>query len=289
MIDLDGMALIVSIAEAGSLSEAGRALGAPKSTVSRRLAEVEQKLGIALIHRSTRRMSLTDAGHAYVERAKPLVREARLLHEEIMGRNAKPSGLVRVGATTGFGQTVLGPLICSFMNEHPDVRIALTLSDSRSDVIGDGFDLVVRMGALPDSELLSKRLGYVTRLLVAAPAYLTARGSPLEPDDLRQHDCIVASPGLDTWEFAEGTSMRVPWRLAAGSIAMARDAALGGHGIALLPRFLIESDLAHGQLQPVLESYPLPAAQATALMPRNRAPSIAVRKLMTHLAGGLSR
>jgi LysR family transcriptional regulator, transcriptional activator for dmlA len=99
-----------------------------------------------------------------------------------MGRNAKPSGLIRVGATTGFGQTVLGPLICSFMLEHPDVRIALTLSDSRSDIIGDGLDLVVRIGALPDSELLSRRLGHVTRLLVAAPAYLAARGAPLTPD-----------------------------------------------------------------------------------------------------------
>jgi DNA-binding transcriptional LysR family regulator len=288
MTDLNSMALIVGIAEAGSLSEAGRALGAPKSTVSRRLAEIEQALGTTLIHRSTRRMSLTDAGQAYVERAKPLVREAQLLHDEIKGRNAKPSGLIRVGATTGFGQSVLGPLICSFMNDHPDVRIALTLSDSRSDIIGDGLDLVVRMGSLPDSELLSKRLGSVTRLLVAAPVYLALRGAPLEPDALRRHDCIVASPGLDTWEFADGTSVRVPWRLAAGSIAMARDAALRGHGVALLPKFLIADDLADGQLQPVLGSHPLPAAQATALMPRDRSPSIAVRKLVTHLGDALS-
>jgi DNA-binding transcriptional LysR family regulator len=284
MTDYDGLALLVRIAEAGSLSGAARALGLPKSTVSRRLDQLEAGLGAPLLHRSTRRLALTDVGRMAVERAKPWVEDADALYAEIAGANAKPSGLIRLGATAGFAQGVLGPPVCAFLQDHPQVRISLVLSEGRADVIGEGLDLVVRMGALPDSELVARRLARVTRLLVAAPAYLKARGNPETPESLKDYDCIVTSPALDGWDFADGPSIRVPWRLAAGTIAMAREAALGGHGVALLPRFLVADDLAAGRLVQVLPDHPLPSADATALTPRDRTPSIAVRALVQHLA-----
>jgi DNA-binding transcriptional LysR family regulator len=288
MTDYDGLALLVRIAEAGSLSGAARALGLPKSTVSRRLDQLEAGLGAPLLHRSTRRLALTDLGRMAVERAKPWVEDADALYAEIAGANAKPSGLIRLGATAGFAQGVLGPLVCSFLKNHPQVRIALVLSEGRADIVGEGLDLVVRMGALPDSELLARRLGRVMRVLVAAPDYLKAKGDPEAPENLKDHYCIVTSPALDNWELADGRSIRVPWRLAAGTIAMAREAALGGHGVALLPRFLVVDDLAAGRLVQVLPDYPLLSADATALTPRDRTPSVAVRALVQHLIRELS-
>jgi DNA-binding transcriptional LysR family regulator len=289
MTDYDGLALLVRIADAGSLSGAARSLDLPKSTVSRRLDQLEAKLGAPLVHRSTRRLALTDVGRMAVERARHWVQDADALHAEIAGLNAAPSGLIRLGATAGFAQGALGPLICSFMKAHPQVRIALVLNEDRSDVIGEGLDLVVRMGPLADSELVARRLGRVSRLLVAAPAYLAARGTPQNPDELIAHDCIVTSPALDTWAFIDGRSVRVAWRYAAGSVALAREAALGGHGIALLPRFLVADDIAAGLLTTLLTGHPLPSAEATALMPRGRMPSVAVRALVAHLADGLGR
>jgi DNA-binding transcriptional LysR family regulator len=288
MTDYDGLALLVRIAEAGSLSGAARALGLPKSTVSRRLDQLEARLGAPLLHRSTRRLALTDVGRMAVERAKPWVEDADALFVEIAGSRAKPSGLIRLGATAGFAQGVLGPLVCTFLKEHPAVRVALSLSDSRSDLISEGLDVVIRMGALPDSELLARRLGRVTRLLVAAPGYLAARSAPENPEALKQHDCIVTAPGLDNWEFEDGLSIRVPWRLAAGTIAMAHDAALGGHGVALLPRFIVVDDLAAGRLIRILPDHPLPFADATALMPRDRTPSVVVRALVAHFVEELN-
>jgi DNA-binding transcriptional LysR family regulator len=281
--DYDGLALLVRIAEAGSLSGAARRLALPKSTVSRRLDMLEARLGVPLLHRSTRRLALTDLGRMAVERARPWVNDADALHAEILGHGARPSGLIRLGATTGFAQGVLGPLICAFLKQHPDVRVALSLNDARADVIGEGLDLVVRMGALPDSGLRSRRLGRVTRLLVAAPAYLSARGSLDHPEDLNGHDCIVTAPALDVWDFADGRSIRVPWRLAAGNIVLAHEAAQNGHGVALLPRFLVAGDIAEGRLTVVLPDCTLPSADVTALTPPDRTPSVAVRALIEHL------
>lgn len=289
MIDLNGMALFVAVVDAGSLSAAARQLGLPKSTVSRRLTQLESALKTPLLHRSTRSLALTDIGRAYVERARPLVREAAAIEDELLARTSRPSGLVRISATTGFGQMVLGPVLCSFMRIEPDVRFELSLTDARVNLLQQNVDIAIRMGTLDDAELLSRKIASVTRLLCASPSYLATCEQPETPTDLIAHDCIVTSARLDRWSFADGTEVRVPWRLATGSIALARDAAVGGHGIALLPRFLIADDLASGKLMQVLPDHPLPKAEATALYPRDRVPSIATKVLLDHLVSQLSR
>jgi DNA-binding transcriptional LysR family regulator len=288
MADLNGMALFVAVVDAGSLSAAARQLGLPKSTVSRRLTQLESALKTPLLHRSTRSLALTDIGRAYVERARPLVREAAAIEDELLARTSRPSGLVRVSATTGFGQMVLGPVLCSFMHIEPNVRFELNLTDARVNLLQQNVDIAIRMGTLDDADLMSRKIASVTRLLCASPAYLATRGTPVAPTDLSTHDCIVTSSKLDQWVFSDGTEIRVPWRLAAGNIALARDAAIGGHGIALLPRFLIADDLASRKLVHVLPDHPLPKAEATALYPRDRVPSIATRLLLDHMVSQLS-
>jgi DNA-binding transcriptional LysR family regulator len=288
MADLDGMALFVRIMEAGSLSAAARSLGLPKSTVSRRLSQLEQALGTSLISRSTRALSLTDAGRDFLDRIRPLVFEAEQAELEIKSRGARAVGLVRIGATTAFGQSILAPLLCSLMQREPDLRIELQLSDQRENLFEDGLDIAVRMGRLDSSELTVRKLCSVTRGLYAAPTYLARCGEPEGPADLARHECIVIAKSLERWSFADGTEVRVPWRFASGTVAMALDAAMRGQGIALLPHFITVTAEASGELRKILPNTPLPVAEASALYPRNRTPSFAVKAVVDTLVRELA-
>jgi DNA-binding transcriptional LysR family regulator len=289
MADLDGMALFVRIMEAGSLSAAARRTGLPKSTVSRRLSQLERALGSSLINRSTRALVLTDAGRDFLDRVRPLVIEAEQAELEIKSRGARAVGLVRIGATTAFGQGILAPLLCGLMQQERDLRIELQLSDQRENLFEDGIDIAVRMGRLDSSELTVRKLCSVTRGLYAAPAYLARHGALKHPADLAQHECIVTAKALERWSFADGTEIRVPWRFASGTVAMALDAALRGQGIALLPRFVAANAEASGNLCSVLPDSPLPAAEASALYPRNRTPSFAVKAVVDALVRDLAK
>ncbi len=283
MTDLNAMALFVKVVETGSMSGAARILNMPKSSVSRRIATLERTLNATLLHRSTRALGLTDIGRAYFDRIKPIVHEAERADLEIQGRNARVSGLVRISATVGFGQDLLAPVICRLLQDEPDLRIELRLSDERLNVIKDGIDIAIRMGPLDDAELLSRRIGSVTRVLCAAPRYLAANGTPQTPVDLSRHVCIVTMPKFNRWQFGDETEIAVPWRFAAGNILMARAAAIGGHGIALLPWFLVSDAVGAGKLVTVLDRFPLRLAEATVIYPRNRVPSLAAMRVIQAL------
>jgi DNA-binding transcriptional LysR family regulator len=289
MADLDGMALFVRVADAGSLSAAARSLGLPKSTVSRRLTLLEGVLGSPLMHRSTRALALTDAGRIYLERARPIVRDAESAHLEIKSRSAKAIGLVRISATVTLGQAIIAPIICDLMQQEPGLRVDLRLSDQRLGVIEDNLDIAIRMGAIEDTELIARKLCSVARVLVASPTYLAGRSAPQTPSDLDGHECIVTSATLDRWTFADGEEIRVPWRFASGTIPMAIDAALAGRGLALVPKFAVNPHLADGRLLIVLDSHPLPLAQATALYPRARVASIAAKTVIDRLVRELAK
>jgi DNA-binding transcriptional LysR family regulator len=289
MADLGGMALFVQVVDAGSLSGAARALGLPKSTVSRRLTMLEGLLGSPLIHRSTRALALTDAGRVYLERVRPIVRDAEAADLEIKSRSAKPIGLVRISATTAFGQAIIAPIMCDLMQQEPGLRIDLRLSDQRLSIIEDNLDIAVRMGTIENSELIARKLCSVSRVLVAAPTYLAERSALQNPRDLEVHECIVTSADLDRWMFANGDEVRVPWRFSSGNMPMAIDAALAGRGIALVPRFAVSTALADGRLVPVLNNHPLPLAQATALYPRDRVPSVATKTVVDRLVSELAK
>ena len=286
-IDLDGMALFASIVDAGSLSAAGRALELPKATVSRRLNLIEKRLGVALLHRSTRSLTLTDPGRRYYERIRPIVAEARAAQREALSWGTTPSGLLRVSASEAFGMLVVAPALHGFAQAHPDVRIDLRLTDRRLNLIADGIDLAVRMGELDDSELGSRRLATVERALVAAPAYLERRGAPRDPRDLTAHATIATDPDVHAWTVGEHR-VRVSWRFATGNMLASRDAARAGLGIAICPRFLVADDLASGALARVLPEFRLAPTRASALYPNAADRSSALRALIDHLVSHLS-
>ena len=288
--DLEGMALFVNIVEHGSLSAAGRVLGIPKGTVSRRLAELEARLGHQLLNRSTRSLSLTDAGRAYHQRCAPIIAEAEAAELEVLAKTGAPTGRVRLAAAAGLGQLLLMPLLLNFLRRHPGMSLDLEFADRRVDVIAEGFDLAIRLGELEDSSLIARRLATYARFLVASPDYL-AHAPPLDtPDDLRRHTCILTSPDRQSWalETADGdVVIRVPWRLAVQNIFSVRDAALAGLGVAMIPAYVVNEDLAAGRLVRVLERATVPSVTANALFPASKTQSIAVRRLIDFLVEAL--
>ena len=279
---LADMTLFVHIVERGSLSGAGRALGLPKATVSRRLAQMEQRLGAPLLRRSTRALTPTDLGRRSIERIRPIVRDAMLAQAEVEAEHAAPAGLLRVSATTAYGQVVVAPRLFSFLAAHPAVRIDLRLTDERVHLVAEGFDLAIRMGRLDDSELVARRIATVPVRLVAAPAYLAARRAPIIPQDLAQHRAILTRTDLDHCEVG-GETVRLLWSLSTGNMLVTRDAILQGLGIGLLPAFLADEHISAGRLVPILPEEPLRDGEVHAVWPRSVAPSPAVTALIRHL------
>jgi DNA-binding transcriptional LysR family regulator len=288
--DVEGMALFVKIMEHGSLSAAGRALGIPKGTVSRRLAELEARLGLQLLNRSTRSLSLTDAGRAYHQRCAPIVAEAEAAELEVLAKTGAPTGRIRLAAAAGLGQLILMPLLLDFLHRHPGISLDLEFADRRVDLIAEGFDLAIRLGELEDSSLIARRLATYARVLVASPDYL-AHAPPLDiPDDLRRHACILISADRQSWtlQTADGdVVIRVPWRLAVQNIFSVRDAALAGLGIAMVPAYVVNDDLAAGRLVRVLQAATVTPVTANALFPPSKTQSIAVRRFIDFLADAL--
>ena len=279
-LELDDLVTFATVAESGSFAAAARVLELPTSTISRRVADYERRVGATLLRRSTRALSLTEAGRRRLEIARPLLEEAHRTREALSAGDDGASGTVRVTATAAIGQYLLAPIFASFLAAHPRVRIEMRLTEARVPLIADGVDMAVRMGALEDSELLARRLIGIRRMVVGAPA-LAERcgGGPERPGDLATLDCIVQAASLATWRFANEESVTVRWRLASGNVLLARQAALDGCGFALLPEFLVEQDLIEGRLVRVLRDHEVAPATATLVSPRDRYRSTAVRAL----------
>ncbi len=253
MIKLDGIASFVAIAESGSISEAARRLHLSKSVVSERLADVERMLGATLVHRTTRKLSLTEDGAAFLERAGRIMREVDEATADMAERRGSLSGPLRISAPVTFGRMHLGPAVYPFLARHPKLELTLDLDDRRVDVAADGYDAVVRHGALEDSRLVAWQLAPSRRLLVASPAYLARQGTPRSPGDLRDHRGIFyVNRGLADWRFAErgdALVVRATVALRVNNGDMMRDAAVAGLGIALLPTFIAGAAIQSGALR----------------------------------------
>ncbi len=281
-VDLSGMALFVKIVECGSLSAAGRLLGLPKATISRQLTLMEQRMGAPLLLRSTRALSLTDTGRRYYERIRPIVRDAELAQVEALAEHATPSGTLRLSASVAYGSHVLAPKLFSFQRRYPTVRLDLHLGDEPVNVVADGFDLVVRMGNLDDSDLTAHLLDRVEMMLVASPDYLDRAGVPKGVDELASHRGILTQSHLDHWTI-DGRPVRVLWHLSTSNMLVTREAALAGMGITRLPAFLAAPAIADGTLVRVLPKSKLDQVAVTALQARSVTPSVTVRALLQHL------
>jgi DNA-binding transcriptional LysR family regulator len=272
---LAGMAVFVRIVEAGSFTAAAHTLGLSKPAVSKQLARLEARLGARLLNRSTRRLSLTEAGTLFHQRCLRLLAEAAEAEQAVAELAEAPRGTLKVAAPMSFGQLHLAPAIAAFLARYPELRIELALDDRVVDLVGEGYDLAIRIAELPPSRLVGRRLAVNRRFVCAAPAYLAARGTPRHPSELARHDCLhytYLASGTD-WRFAgpDGTiSVRVGGRFTANNGDVLRQAAIDGIGIAHLPSFLVGEDLRHGRLLPVLCDFPAVDTAIYALYPPTR-------------------
>jgi DNA-binding transcriptional LysR family regulator len=252
---LDGLVAFVACAEAGSITEAARRLRLSKSVVSERLAELERSLGAKLLQRTTRKLSLTEDGVAFRERAERIVREVEDATADLAERRGTLSGPLRLSAPITFGRMHLGPALYPFLADHPRIKLTLDLDDRRMDAAGAGYDAVVRHGPVEDSRLVVSRLAPSRRVLVASPDYLARNGVPKSLADLERHDGIFYTyRGVADWRFeTEGGAaiVRAAARLTMSNGDMMRDAAIAGLGIALLPMFIVGSSIGSGALEMV--------------------------------------
>jgi DNA-binding transcriptional LysR family regulator len=255
MLKLDGIASFVAVAATGSISAAARQQSLSKSVISQRLTDLESSLGASLFHRTTRKLSLTEDGTTFLERAQRIVRDVDEATAEIAERRGALTGPMRLSAPVTFGRMHLGPALYPFLAKHPGIALTLELDDRRVDAAADGFDAVVRHGPIEDSRLVAWRLARSRRLLVASPAYLRSRGRPKSQEDLAAHRAIYyLNRGVGDWRFLESKAdafLRPTVALRVNNGDMMRDATLAGLGLALLPTFIVGADLKAGTLKVV--------------------------------------
>ena len=261
-----GLAAFVRTIETGSFSDAARLLGASPSAVSKSVARLEARLGVRLIQRSTRTLALTAEGALYFERVAPLI-QALADAEQALRTPDDVSGLLRVAAPSDLGRTVFAGWAERFARAHPRLKLELGIADRQVDLIREGYDVAIRVGALLDNRLTARRLTVLQPVLVAAPAYLARCGQPAERADLAEHACLryLTPAGPFPWTWADGSSLVPDGPFDTNDGVVLRQAALAGAGIAQLARIAVADDLAAGRLDIVLPHLPMPGLEVHAL------------------------
>jgi DNA-binding transcriptional LysR family regulator len=284
------MAVFARVAESGSLSRAARELKLSQPSISRIVGTLEARLGTTLLLRTTRSISLTEAGTLYLERAKYLLAEMEEAEQATRGVDSL-HGVIRLAMPVLYGTRAVIPALATFLARHPDLRVEMIMSDARQNLITDGVDVAIRLGVGPldDSTFGARRLALVERLVVAAPAYLAAHGAPTNPAELDRHDCIVQHGlfGRESWRFTHNqtvTSVDVSAKLWINSAPGILAAAVAGLGIALATRVMAGEELRTGQLTQLLERYRLDPAEVYAVFPAGPRPSAKVRAIVDHLS-----
>ena len=288
-----------ALAGAGSLSAAGRELGVTTAAVSKRLAQMESRLGVALVNRTTRRMSLTPEGELYLEHARRILGEIDEMGQLLGVSKAAPAGLLRVNATLGFGRSHVAPVISRFVRRHPQVEVQLQLSVNPPALTEDAFDVCIRFGAPPDARVIARHIGPNRRLLCAAPGYLAKHGMPRVPHDLTRHNCIGIRQGeqaYGTWRLTSGRgksakteSVKTRGTLATNDGEIAVNWALDGHGILMRAEWDIARHLRNGRLVQVLPQFHTPDADIYAVYPERHRLSARVRAFVDFAAEALQQ
>lgn len=288
------MQTFAAVVDAGSFVRAAESLDISKAAVSRYVADLEERLGVRLLHRTTRKLSLTEEGRAFHGRCKALLGELEEAESEITASSAQANGLVKVNVPVTFGILHLAPLWSDFMAANPRVTLDVTLSDRVVDLVDDGYDLAVRIGSLPNSSLVSRKLASTRLVLCASPAYLKKRGRPKKPADLIEHAVLAYSllATGDHWELeGPGGKVKVLVRpvMRTNSGDTCRAAALKGQGIILQPSFLVEEDLRSGALVEFMPQYRSAEFGIYAVYPSRQYVSAKVRLLIEFLAKALGK
>ncbi|MDV7145860.1 LysR family transcriptional regulator [Tropicimonas sp. TH_r6] len=287
---LHNIALFLQIVERGSLAAAARETGLSATTVSERLAALEAHYGVVLLNRTTRSISLTEEGRLLAEGARSLLGEAEDLDNRIRHGAKTLTGPIRVSAPNDMGRGVLSATVARFLEEHPAISVELQLSDGYVDVVGEGVDIALRLGQITDSSLRVRRLGEIRRVICAAPDYLERRGTPRNPSDLNQHNCLVMrfGDGLDNvWRFGSGRTQQVitvRGNRIANDGALVRQWGVEGHGIVLKSELDVGEDLREGRLVELLAKHAPPPTPLQMLFPPSRAQPRRVRALVDWIA-----
>ena len=286
--------VFVAIAEAGSLSAAGRRLGMPLSTVSRHLAALEDEVGVRLITRTTRGLMLTEPGRHYLESCRRIVAELEAAELRLAGEHGEPQGELAVTAPVVFGRLHVLPVIVEFLGTFPRVTARLLLVDRTVDLIEEGLDVSVRIGALRDSSLIATRVGSIRHITCASPAYLASRGRPSLPQELRNHDCIsfTALSPVERWRFAgPKTQQQVNLRprLTVNTAEAAIDAAVAGLGITRVLSYQVARPVADGSLRMILENFEPEEMPVSILHREDRLPQAKVESFVAFAAPRLRK
>ncbi|BCR04351.1 transcriptional regulator [Desulfuromonas versatilis] len=293
MFNLNDMAIFTRVVEAGSFTAAGKLLGLPKSTVSRKIALLEETLGVRLLERTTRALKLTEIGTGYFEQCARIVGAAEEANLAVSQMQATPKGKLRITAPTEFGSLYLGEAVAGYLQQYPQVQIEVELTNRVVDLIDEGFDLAIRAGALPDSSLIARKLAGEGVFICASPAYLEKHGRPLSPEDLASHQ-VILSPATPHGKVklisdqGESAAAGIRGSLQVNSLAMARDAAVAGLGLVALPEMICWEDLRSGRLSVALEGWKLPGTGIYAVYPSPRHLSIKVKTFIDFLQQSLT-
>jgi DNA-binding transcriptional LysR family regulator len=292
------LSFFATLASCGSLTAAARDLGITKPAVSKRLAQMEARLGLPLVNRTTRRMSLTPEGEVYLQHARRILADIADLDQLLGASRGRPAGLLRVNATLGFGRSHVAPVISRFVREHPEVEVQLQLSVNPPALTDDSFDVCVRFGEPPDTRVVARKVAPNRRILCAAPAYLAAHGTPRTPAELARHNCIGIRQGDEAyglWRLTGGRGdapqtepVRIRGNLTTNDGEIAVNWALDGHGILMRAEWDVARYLQSGRLVPVLPQYRTPEADIYAVYPQRHQLSARVRAFVDFLAAAFA-
>ena len=269
-MDLNDIVVFTKVVETKSFTGAAEQLGLPKSTVSRKLAQLEERLGVRLVQRTTRKLALTDIGEAYYERAARIVSDIAAAEQVVTDMQATPRGRLKITAPIDLSTKYLGGIIAEFVAAHPDVNVELDATDRIVDLIEEGFDVAVRFGPLPESTLIARRLSAIDSVLVASPAYIARRGVPKTIEELEDHDKVLFTPSARTqgWTLANGEQtyeLTRPARFASNNLAAVCDVILAGGGIGMVTEFMVACDVIKGRLVRVLPEWSARTADINAV------------------------
>ncbi len=287
--DFEAWAIFSRVADAGSFAAAARELNLSKATVSKAVSRLEERLGAALLNRTSRRLSLTEVGRASLERAARILDEGAAVEEEASAQATGPHGVIRMAAPVAFGVRHIAPLLPAFMARYPGISIDLRLSDDFIDIVGEGVDMAFRIAALPDSSLRARRICGIRRPLVASPAYFARHGRPAHPRDLEGHDGLLYAylNPADIWTLRHPElgeySVRMKCRLMANNADALGPALRAGLGVAIQPQFFVDEDLRAGRLETALDDWSITPASFHVLTPPGRLRPARVSLLIDYL------
>lgn len=289
MDKLTSMLVFTKVAKAGSFASAAKELGLSRAMATKHVMQLENGLGIRLLNRTTRNLSLTEVGMVYLERCLQILDEIEEMEIAVTRLQTEPRGTLKVNATPFFGAYHLAPAISAYTEIYPDVNVELVLQAGYVDLIEEGFDLAIHLDELRDSSLIARKLGSSQRVVCGAPSYFQRHGVPKTPDDLRKHNCLInfSLPPRDQWQFSvpggETTVVRVTGSMQANVADALRMAALSGLGLVLLPTYMVGQDIRKGRLQTVLTDYVPAPLEIHAVYPHRKHLSAKVRTFVDFL------